>query len=286
MAKRPDERYPSAGDLGRAADAAAAGIAVTVPERSVATGIAAAGAADSVAGAQVRAARSRTEPPTAKLSEGGLRSRRPWLLVPLAVVVLLIVGGALGVLLSGGGDDTKEPKPAAVDRQPAKPDQDSRDATPTPPANEPEEPEAPVVKFADYTPSTGGYSTQIPRGNGWSPPSETEPTPGQLFRTTINGPDGIVMLIDFTPLEPAQFGGDYDSLRELGQAAFGTMTEYVFSGGNIPQCRRSRCVDYIINDEARGSGYGVLAGGSDNFTLARQVARRAAETLVYSAAVR
>ena len=41
MAKRPEDRYPSAGDLGRAAVAAAAGEHVTVEERTVATGAAA-----------------------------------------------------------------------------------------------------------------------------------------------------------------------------------------------------------------------------------------------------
>jgi serine/threonine protein kinase len=41
MAKRPEDRYPSAGDLGRAALAAAAGEHVTVEERTVATGAAA-----------------------------------------------------------------------------------------------------------------------------------------------------------------------------------------------------------------------------------------------------
>jgi predicted Ser/Thr protein kinase len=282
MAKRPDERFPSAGDLGRAATAAASGETVTVPERSVATGVAAVGASDSVAGAEVQAARGRREPepPTAKLSEGVRRPGRPRLVVGLAVAVLLVVGGALAVLLSTG-DGTPEPKRAGA-TQAAEPAETTTDATPTPPANELEEPAPTAVSFADYTPSAGGYSTEIPRGSGWSPPSETEPTPDRLLRTTINGPDGLVMLIDFTPLEPAQFGGEYDSRRELGQAAFGTMTEYVFSGGAIPQCQRSRCVDYIINDEERGSGYGVLAGGSDNFELAQKVARRAAESLVYS----
>ncbi len=42
MAKRPEDRYPSAGDLGRAAVAAAAGREVTASERWVATGDAAA----------------------------------------------------------------------------------------------------------------------------------------------------------------------------------------------------------------------------------------------------
>ena len=41
MSKRPEDRYPSAGDLGRAAQAALSGGEVTVPERAVATGAAA-----------------------------------------------------------------------------------------------------------------------------------------------------------------------------------------------------------------------------------------------------
>src|SRR4051795_11910152 len=41
LAKAPEQRYPSAGDLGRAAVAASAGQATTVPERSVAAGSAA-----------------------------------------------------------------------------------------------------------------------------------------------------------------------------------------------------------------------------------------------------
>ena len=45
MAKDPDERYPSAGDLGRAAQAAAVGRTPTEPERMVARGAAAPGAA-------------------------------------------------------------------------------------------------------------------------------------------------------------------------------------------------------------------------------------------------
>jgi serine/threonine protein kinase len=42
LAKSPDDRYPAAGDLGRAAVAAAGGVGVTEPERSVARGAAAA----------------------------------------------------------------------------------------------------------------------------------------------------------------------------------------------------------------------------------------------------
>ncbi len=41
MSKPPEDRFPSAGDLGRAAEAALSGAAVTIPERTVATGAAA-----------------------------------------------------------------------------------------------------------------------------------------------------------------------------------------------------------------------------------------------------
>jgi len=41
MSKQPDDRYPSAGDLGRAAVAAPSGAEVAIPERTVATGAAA-----------------------------------------------------------------------------------------------------------------------------------------------------------------------------------------------------------------------------------------------------
>jgi hypothetical protein len=41
MSKQPDDRFPSAGDLGRAAEAALRGDRVAVPERTVATGAAA-----------------------------------------------------------------------------------------------------------------------------------------------------------------------------------------------------------------------------------------------------
>src|SRR6476469_154399 len=43
MSKSPGDRFPSAGDLGRAAQAALAGTAVSLPERTVATGAAATG---------------------------------------------------------------------------------------------------------------------------------------------------------------------------------------------------------------------------------------------------
>ena len=89
MSKEPDDRYPSAGDLGRAAQAAVSGAAVGVPERTVATGA---------------AATRESEPPTRKLADEpeGSSNRRGIFIgggaLALVVVVVLAV-----ILASGGG---------------------------------------------------------------------------------------------------------------------------------------------------------------------------------------
>jgi hypothetical protein len=92
MSKSPGDRYPSAGDLGRAAQAALAGTAVSIPERTVATGAA--------------ATRER-EAPTAKLTdEPGTPPgrRRPLLIGGLLALVAAAVVVALIVSSGGGGD--------------------------------------------------------------------------------------------------------------------------------------------------------------------------------------
>jgi hypothetical protein len=106
MSKQPGDRYPSAGDLGRAAQAALSGAPVAIPERTVATG-----AAATVESAVVK------EPPTeptrrddgdvvapigAQKSPTGSARRRSLALAggaaALVAVVVLVV-----VLASGGG---------------------------------------------------------------------------------------------------------------------------------------------------------------------------------------
>lgn len=123
-----------------------------------------------------------------------------------------------------------------------------------------------------------GYQAQIPTGSEWSAPADSQPTPGELFRTSVRGPEGMFLIIDYTPFEPARFGGGYQSRRSVGQTAFGSATQYVFHGGRLPECQRSRCVDYIINDPGSGAGFGVLAGGPD-FALAQEIARTVMESL-------
>jgi hypothetical protein len=90
LAKSPDDRYPSAGDLGRAAEAAAAGREVEQPERAVARGVAAP-----------------AEAPTRPSPRPRPRRRR------LASVAVLITGAAAAavaaVLIVDGGGVTAPP---------------------------------------------------------------------------------------------------------------------------------------------------------------------------------
>ncbi len=129
-----------------------------------------------------------------------------------------------------------------------------------------------------YTQYTGpAFQARVPTGPGWGTPSPSEPTPGELFRTNIRGPDGLFVIIDFTPFETAKFGGSYSSRTVVGQTAFGTAVRYEFQGGRIPECQRARCIDYIINDPATGRGFAVLAGGG---AAAAEIARTVAESVV------
>jgi predicted Ser/Thr protein kinase len=94
LAKDPDERYPSAGDLGRAAVAAAAGQRLTVPERSVAAGSAAPGGGPPLG--------ATTDSPRG-FSDGG--GRRRIAIAGTAVAAIAGVGAALAIALGGGEDD-------------------------------------------------------------------------------------------------------------------------------------------------------------------------------------
>ncbi|HWM63737.1 MAG TPA: serine/threonine-protein kinase [Solirubrobacterales bacterium] len=93
MSKSPGDRYPSAGDLGRAAVAALSGEHPTLPERTVATGAAA--TKESV----------QPEPPTEPLPPDKSTSRRPLLLAAGLAAVVAIVIAAIAIGGGGGGAD-------------------------------------------------------------------------------------------------------------------------------------------------------------------------------------
>jgi hypothetical protein len=106
MAKDPDERYPSAGDLGGAAAAAAEGRTYAEPTRSVAVGPAA--AAETVT---TGAAPSESVAPSERPAEHRVR----WRLAG-AVAILAVAGAGLAIALSGGGGTATANSPAEVVR--------------------------------------------------------------------------------------------------------------------------------------------------------------------------
>ena len=107
LAKDPAERYPSAGDLGRAALTAAGAPATIRPERTVAVGAAAPGGdEETVVSADQSpthmATRRQETPPPAPGRPAPARPRAAWLLALIPVLALVIAGV---LLLGGGGDD-------------------------------------------------------------------------------------------------------------------------------------------------------------------------------------
>jgi serine/threonine protein kinase len=104
MSKAPEDRYPSAGDLGRAAVAALSGSPPELPERTVATGAAATGTTQTPV--PVRSS-GRSSAATERLAleperaERGKRSRRG-VFAALGLAAAAIIAAA--VVLLGGGD--------------------------------------------------------------------------------------------------------------------------------------------------------------------------------------
>ena len=114
MSKQPGDRYPSAGDLGRAATAALSGAAVAVPEHTVATGAAATRTAetmqprpDPVAPAEPAPDRGPATAATRRLgAEGGGRSGtgRRRLALGGGLLALLAIAAVVLAVSSSGGD--------------------------------------------------------------------------------------------------------------------------------------------------------------------------------------
>jgi serine/threonine protein kinase len=112
MSKGPDDRYPSAGDLGRAAQAALRGETPVLPERTVATGAAATRTTETIStqAGDTQTSTPPTEPtrrpdddpPTAARQGGVASSGRRWALIG-GVAALIAAMVVAVVLISGGG---------------------------------------------------------------------------------------------------------------------------------------------------------------------------------------
>ncbi len=291
LSKDPDDRYPSAGDLGRAVKAAATGSVNTVPERSLATGVAATGmpAADDSGGFHER---QRTRAlPTAKAPRATAatetrkrdpnKGRNRILIGFAAIATLAVLGAAAAVIVAGLGKDNKTS--VRIVQTPGGPATVTQSATASSAGGETGTPTAASLAPADYVfyqPSDSNYfyNAALPTGNGWDDPIESRPTGGDLLRTTVRGPSNSVLVIDRTPNEVPRLGGGYDSSRTVSQQFFGSATEYIFSSSkSIPECTGTSCVDYLIDDGV-GGGWGVLAGGP-SLPLATEVASRVMQSV-------
>jgi streptogramin lyase len=117
LAKDPDERYPSAGDLGRAAVAAAAGRSPAERERIVAKGAAAPIESETVTAAvkPATSAQSQHEPEVETLLQERSRiqrSKRPALLT-IALIAAVAIGVVSAVALGLGRDEERPESPSA-----------------------------------------------------------------------------------------------------------------------------------------------------------------------------
>ncbi|HWO15811.1 MAG TPA: serine/threonine-protein kinase [Solirubrobacterales bacterium] len=120
MSKAPEDRYPSAGDLGRAALAALSGESVTVPERAVATGAAATRTAETISPAATREAAPEKPPtsPTRQLPPDppGRVGRRRLAIAGGFVAVLMATVAVVAIVGSGREGEGGASVTAAVAR--------------------------------------------------------------------------------------------------------------------------------------------------------------------------
>jgi serine/threonine protein kinase len=121
MSKSPEDRYPSAGDLGRAAQAALGGTTVSVPERTVATGAAA--TREREMPTPPTPAERRTAATDKVIEEPQEPEESPRRLRPLligGVLALLAAAVVVGVIASGGGGEGGETTSTATTTQQVK----------------------------------------------------------------------------------------------------------------------------------------------------------------------
>ena len=294
LSKDPDDRYPSAGDLGRAAKAASVGSINTVPERSLATGVAATGipaGEDATAGegfherqkTRVLAdGKAKGATGTTKVRKRNPNPGRNRVLIALAALATIAVVAGVAILVVAGLGKNSNTSVRLV-QTPAGPatvtETNTTSAVGQPTPSSPPVSIAPA-SYVPYSPSDPhyAYSATLPFGNGWGAPIESNPTNGDLLRTTVRGPENSILVIDRTPSDVPQLGGGYDSSRTVSQPAFGSATEYIFSSSkSLAECTGASCVDYLI-DDGQGGGWGVLGGGP-SLPVASEVASQVTQTV-------
>ena len=200
LAKRPADRFPSAGDFARAAGAAVAGGAVPAHERSVARGEAAA------------ATQPMVEPPTAVIATARRRIGVAWaaglagLLVVAVIVVVLATGG------SKAGPDRSNGSPATASERTVEPDAGRDDTTQS---GGPQEP-APS-RLASWPRTRSAFTVVLA-----SKPARREAVAVARDAQRISSDAGVLRSDDFASLRPGfwvTFAGSYASADDARAAA-------------------------------------------------------------------
>ena len=310
MAKEPGERFESAGDLGRAAEAAVQGQSPTLPERSVAVGAAAPGGstvADTPPTAEtqplppvappapapprpapVRPAPPQPPPPHHPTPhhtppayaapppppEPPQRSQTP--LIAAAVVLAALVGVAIALLATGtlGGGDDEGDEPPTTEARTTETVTEERTTETTPETTTETTPpdDGPAdFDYETFTSEAASFSTVVPSGDGWSEPDVSEPSEG-IVRTRFAGPDGLEIIIDHTPGEAATFK-PADRCKETDHPTVQYSARCEFTGGSLEPCQRARCIDDLLNAGVDGPGWAVVVGGGD-FADAKAISER------------
>jgi serine/threonine protein kinase len=288
MAKNPDDRYPSAGDLGRAALAAAEHSLPTAPERSVATGRAAPGG-HGPAPPTVPTAPPPETAPTAGLPTQPLppvaadtralprrRGRGPLIALAAGAAVAAIAAVAL-LAGGGGGDDAETPSPPptnAGNKQPQKEQQNQRDQQQTQQEEQqqtqeqqqPPDDQAATAAYAAY--AADDYTAEYPQG--WKQVSD------DVLKTTYSetkwvSPDGAQsVLIDHSPGEtvaPAKKAAGLERGADARTPGYKLISMEETTAGEHP------AVEWTFLDGSARKIDIFLNTGSDGFAVLGQGAR-------------
>jgi serine/threonine protein kinase len=269
MAKEPDDRYPSAGDLGRAALSAATGAPVSQPEHSVATGEAApvtqpaeptptkpsepppTEPASTVAGEPPTAAPPPTEPsrepppptrPEPRPSGAGARRRR---LIALGAMLAVGAAVAIGIVVLGGGGGS--PSSSATNGGGKKTHASSgktggKNGDGGGPAKQVD-----GIRFAEFT-KPSAFTVNAPEG--WQPTATEAPLSGQgISLTVLLSPDQTmnVQVLKGTEAPPAQVASTTADQRTAEGATAVNVKSTTVSGN------RASLLTYV-HDEPAGHG--------------------------------